>query len=150
MDLCESLCRRRTDLCRGADPAGEDKNDAGKSDGASRVYGEWCWEPSGFISPLPILPAPERQCPLAGFGNLLWKGVKEAVDENGFIGIFMGGFQGFRGGNLSGADFRISGVTDFPAENETLIFRARGFTVFCISGRQVVILRPNKEKESRR
>ena len=31
--------------------------------------------------------------PLAGFGNTLWKGVKEAVDENGFIGIFMGGFK---------------------------------------------------------
>ena len=30
--------------------------------------------------------------PLAGFGNLLWKGVKEAVDKEGFIGIFMGGF----------------------------------------------------------
>ena len=25
--------------------------------------------------------------PLPGFGNRLWKGVKEAVDENGFIGI---------------------------------------------------------------
>lgn len=31
--------------------------------------------------------------PLLGFGNVLWKGVKEAVDENGFIGIFMGGFR---------------------------------------------------------
>ena len=31
--------------------------------------------------------------PLLGFGNLLFKGVKEAVDENGFIGIFMGGFK---------------------------------------------------------
>ena len=30
--------------------------------------------------------------PLAGFGNLLWKGVKEAVDKEGFIGIFLGGF----------------------------------------------------------
>jgi stage V sporulation protein AE len=30
--------------------------------------------------------------PLLGFGNVLWKGVKEAVDENGFLGIFMGGF----------------------------------------------------------
>ena len=27
--------------------------------------------------------------PLLGFGNVLWKGVKEAVDENGFLGIFM-------------------------------------------------------------
>lgn len=31
--------------------------------------------------------------PLLGFGNLLWKGVKEAIGENGFIGIFMGGFK---------------------------------------------------------
>ena len=31
--------------------------------------------------------------PLPGLGNKLWKGVKEAVDENGFIGIFMGGFK---------------------------------------------------------
>ncbi len=28
--------------------------------------------------------------PLLGFGNLLWKGVKEAVEKEGFIGIFMG------------------------------------------------------------
>lgn len=31
--------------------------------------------------------------PLLGFGNLLWKGVKEAVDADGFLGIFKGGFQ---------------------------------------------------------
>lgn len=31
--------------------------------------------------------------PLLGFGNVLWQGVKEAVDQNGFIGIFMGGFK---------------------------------------------------------
>lgn len=31
--------------------------------------------------------------PLLGFGNLLWKGVKEAVDQYGFLGIFMGGFK---------------------------------------------------------
>ena len=31
--------------------------------------------------------------PLLGFGNLLWKGVKEAVDTYGFIGLFMGGFK---------------------------------------------------------
>lgn len=31
--------------------------------------------------------------PLLGFGNLLWKGVREAVDQNGFLGIFMGGFK---------------------------------------------------------
>lgn len=31
--------------------------------------------------------------PLLGFGNVLWTGVKEAVDEQGFIGLFLGGFK---------------------------------------------------------
>lgn len=31
--------------------------------------------------------------PLLGFGNVLWKGVKEAVDANGFLGIFLGGLK---------------------------------------------------------
>lgn len=31
--------------------------------------------------------------PLLGFGNTLWKGVKEAVDKEGFIGIFLGGLK---------------------------------------------------------
>ena len=31
--------------------------------------------------------------PLTGFGNVLWKGVKEAVDQEGFIGLFKGGFK---------------------------------------------------------
>ena len=31
--------------------------------------------------------------PLLGFGNTLWKGVKEAIDQNGFLGIFMGGLK---------------------------------------------------------
>ncbi|NLP16121.1 MAG: stage V sporulation protein AE [Clostridiales bacterium] len=30
--------------------------------------------------------------PLTGFGNTLFKGVKKAVDQEGFIGIFKGGF----------------------------------------------------------
>ena len=30
--------------------------------------------------------------PLLGFGNLLWQGVRKAVDKQGFLGIFLGGF----------------------------------------------------------
>ena len=30
--------------------------------------------------------------PLLGYGNVLWNGVKEAVDKDGFLGIFTGGF----------------------------------------------------------
>lgn len=31
--------------------------------------------------------------PLLGFGNVLWKGVKEAVEQEGFIGTFIGGLK---------------------------------------------------------
>ena len=30
--------------------------------------------------------------PLLGFGNVLWKGMKQAIDEEGAIGLFKGGF----------------------------------------------------------
>ena len=40
--------------------------------------------------------------PLLGFGNLLWKGVKEAIQKEGFIGVFMGGFTSSAVG-ISGA-----------------------------------------------
>ena len=31
--------------------------------------------------------------PLTGFGYNLWKGIKEAVDSDGFLGLFRGGFK---------------------------------------------------------
>lgn len=36
--------------------------------------------------------------PLTGFGHCLAKGVKEAVDEMGFLGIFTGGLKAAAGG----------------------------------------------------
>ena len=36
--------------------------------------------------------------PLTGFGNTLAKGVKEAVETDGFIGIFTGGLKASAGG----------------------------------------------------
>ena len=36
---------------------------------------------------------PGRIMVLLGFGHVLMKGVKEAVDEKGFIGLFTGGFK---------------------------------------------------------
>ena len=38
-------------------------------------------------------PFIEFAVPLPGFGNTLFKGVKEAVDEYGFLGIFLGGLK---------------------------------------------------------
>ena len=40
--------------------------------------------------------------PLLGFGNTLWTGVKEAVDEKGLLGVFLGGFKASAAG-ISGA-----------------------------------------------
>lgn len=36
--------------------------------------------------------------PLTGFGHTLAKGVKEAIDETGFLGIFTGGLKAAAGG----------------------------------------------------
>ena len=36
--------------------------------------------------------------PLTGFGNLLFKGVREGVDKDGFLGIFTGGLNAGAGG----------------------------------------------------
>lgn len=36
--------------------------------------------------------------PLTGFGNTLAKGVRDAVDEDGFLGIFTGGLKATAGG----------------------------------------------------
>ena len=47
----------------------------------------------GVYEPLMEYAGAGASVPLLGFGNTLWKGVKEAVDEFGFLGIFMGGFK---------------------------------------------------------
>lgn len=47
----------------------------------------------GLYQPFQEFAGAGASVPLLGFGNLLWKGVKEAVDKEGFIGIFQGGFK---------------------------------------------------------
>ena len=46
----------------------------------------------GVYPPVVEFAGAGASVPLLGFGNTLFKGIKEAVDTNGFIGIFMGGF----------------------------------------------------------
>lgn len=47
----------------------------------------------GLYQPFAEWAGAGANVPLLGFGNLLWTGVKEAVDKEGFIGIFKGGFE---------------------------------------------------------
>lgn len=47
----------------------------------------------GIYGPFQEYAGAGASVPLLGFGNVLWKGVKEAVETEGFLGIFMGGFK---------------------------------------------------------
>ncbi|MBE5906014.1 MAG: SpoVA/SpoVAEb family sporulation membrane protein [Lachnospiraceae bacterium] len=46
----------------------------------------------GIYEPILNYAKAGASVPLLGFGNVLWNGVKEAVDEKGLMGIFCGGF----------------------------------------------------------
>lgn len=46
----------------------------------------------GIYQPFSEFAGAGAAVPLLGFGNVLWKGMQEAVDRDGFLGIFRGGF----------------------------------------------------------
>ncbi|MBQ8246291.1 MAG: SpoVA/SpoVAEb family sporulation membrane protein [Lachnospiraceae bacterium] len=47
----------------------------------------------GIYKPFLEFAGAGASVPLLGFGHVLMEGVKESVDENGFLGIFQGGFK---------------------------------------------------------
>ena len=52
----------------------------------------------GVYEPLLEFAGAGASVPLTGFGNTLAKGVREAVDAEGFLGIFKGGLTATAGG----------------------------------------------------
>ena len=46
----------------------------------------------GIYQPLIDFAGAGASVPLLGFGNTLGKGLKKAIDQDGFIGLFTGGF----------------------------------------------------------
>lgn len=52
----------------------------------------------GLYEPLLDFAGAGASVPLTGFGNTLAKGVREAVDKEGFLGIFKGGLTATAGG----------------------------------------------------
>ena len=52
----------------------------------------------GAYQPIVDFAGAGATVPLTGFGNTLAKGVKEAVDKDGFFGIFTGGLTASSGG----------------------------------------------------
>lgn len=59
----------------------------------------------GIYEPFQEFAGAGASVPLLGFGNVLWKGVKEAIHAEGFIGTFSG--------RISGCGSRNSGCVDF-------------------------------------
>ncbi len=47
----------------------------------------------GWYEPFQEFAGAGASVPLLGFGNVLMKGVREAVDEQGLLGLFAGGFK---------------------------------------------------------
>mgnify|MGYP002940820030 CR=1 FL=1 len=44
----------------------------------------------GIYEPFVKFAGAGATVPLTGFGNVLWKGMKKAIDEQGFLGLFTG------------------------------------------------------------
>ena len=52
----------------------------------------------GLYAPFAEFAGAGAAVPLTGFGNTLAKGVRDAIDEQGFLGIFTGGLKATAGG----------------------------------------------------
>ena len=61
----------------------------------------------GIYQPLADFAGAGATVPLTGFGNLLARGVKKAVEEKGLIGIFTGGFTAAAGGIAAAVFFGL-------------------------------------------
>lgn len=46
----------------------------------------------GLYEPFQKFAGAGASVPLLGFGNVLWKGMRKAIDADGFLGLFTGGF----------------------------------------------------------
>lgn len=57
--------------------------------------------------------------PLTGFGNTLAKGVKEAVTEDGFLGIFTGGLKAAAGGITAAITAGLAASLLFKAKDKS-------------------------------
>ena len=59
----------------------------------------------GLYEPFQRYAGAGASVPLLGFGNVLWKGVKEAVMEEGLLGIFKGGLTAGSAGTCAALVF---------------------------------------------
>lgn len=67
----------------------------------------------GLYQPLVDFAGAGASVPLTGFGSTLAKGIRKAVGEQGFLGIFTGGFTASAGGICAAVFFALSAALLF-------------------------------------
>lgn len=71
----------------------------------------------GLYQPLIDFAGAGATVPLTGFGAMLAKGIREAIDESGFLGIFTGGLTAAAGGITAAILFGlIAGICFKPKD----------------------------------
>ena len=73
----------------------------------------------GVYKPLAEFAGTGATVPLTGFGYTLSKGVKEAVDAQGFLGIFTGGLKSCAGGIAAAIIFGLLAGLIFKAKDKS-------------------------------
>lgn len=73
----------------------------------------------GIYKPLAEFAGAGATVPLTGFGNTLAKGVREAVSQKGFLGIFTGGLKAAAGGISAAIFFGLLASILFKAKDKS-------------------------------
>ena len=73
----------------------------------------------GIYEPFLDFAGAGASVPLTGFGSLLAKGVREAIDESGFIGIFIGGLKACSGGITAAIIAGLLAAAIFKAKDKS-------------------------------
>lgn len=74
---------------------------------------------TGVYKPLAEFAGAGASLPLTGFGNTLAKGVREAVTQDGFLGIFTGGLKAASGGITAAIFFGLLASLFFKAKDKS-------------------------------
>ena len=72
----------------------------------------------GLYQPLVDFAGAGASVPLTGFGNLLAKGVREAVEEKGLVGVFTGGIEASAGGICAAVFFALLAALLFRSQEK--------------------------------
>ena len=73
----------------------------------------------GLYQPMADFAGAGASVPLTGFGNTLAKGVRQAVDQDGLIGIFIGGLKATAGGITAAVAFGLIASVLFKARDKS-------------------------------